>query len=216
MRKIDANSPTPNVTADGLERPHSSVPIRPRGAVPGLPTHGATTMPALRPRWTPSPQPGLTDSTVDSRHSPSAAVPIHGELLPAQRAALKTFPPPKGARYGGRVKGTPNKITRDVRAALRDLAEGNADEVQGWLDRVAETDPAEAMRLWLALLRFVTPVLQASAVANVTPKSQSQQLAAMSEDELLAIIHSAPVPPQRKPVAALSKPDPDDDEELLQ
>src|SRR6267378_6022189 len=59
----------------------------------------------------------------------------------------------------GRPPGAVNKITRDIRAALRDLAEGNADRVKSWLDSAAETDPAEALRLWLALLRFVTPTL---------------------------------------------------------
>ena len=115
----------------------------------------------------------------------------------------------------GRPKGAPNKITRDIRTALRDLAEGNAHRVQIWLDRVAENDPAEALRLWLALLRFVTPTLQAAAIADVTPKSMSHRLAAMSDEELmLALKDSAPIPPPRESASALPKADPDD-EELL-
>ncbi len=115
----------------------------------------------------------------------------------------------------GRPKGAPNKITRDIRTALRDLAEGNAHRVQKWLDRVAENDPAEALRLWLALLRFVTPTLQAAAIADVTPKSMSHRLAAMSDEELLlAIQHSAPTPPPRESAPALPKSDPDDQELL--
>jgi len=66
-----------------------------------------------------------------------------------------------------------NKITRDIRAALRDLAEGNADRVQSWLDSAAENDPAEALRLWLSLLRYVTPTLQAAAIADVTSYSNA-------------------------------------------
>ena len=93
----------------------------------------------------------------------------------------------------GRPPGAPNKITRDIRAALRDLAEGNADRVQSWLDAVAEKDPAEALRLWLSLLRYVTPTLQAAAIADLTPsKSVSQQLTAMSEEELLECIVRSP------------------------
>lgn len=97
-----------------------------------------------------------------------------------------------GRKPRGRPLGAPNKITRDIRAALRDLAEGNADRVQSWLDSVAEKDPAEALRLWLGLLRYVTPTLQAAAIADVTPsKPVRQQLAAMSEEELLeCIVHS--------------------------
>jgi hypothetical protein len=93
----------------------------------------------------------------------------------------------------GRPPGAPNKITRDIRAALRDLAEGNADRVQSWLDAVAEKDPAEALRLWLGLLRYVTPTLQAAAIADLTPsKAVSQQLTAMSEEELLTCIVQSP------------------------
>ena len=93
----------------------------------------------------------------------------------------------------GRPPGSRNKITRDIRAALRDLAEGNADRVQSWLDSVAEKDPAEALRLWLGLLRYVTPTLQAAAIADVTPsKPVRQQLAAMTEEELLEHIVRSP------------------------
>jgi hypothetical protein len=68
----------------------------------------------------------------------------------------------------GRPSGSPNKVTRDIRAALRDLAENNHAKVQGWLDSVAATDPAEALRLYLALLRYVTPTLAAVAGPPIT------------------------------------------------
>ncbi len=101
---------------------------------------------------------------------------------------------PKGTRKtGGRQKGTANLVTREVRATLRDLAEGNGHSVQGWLDRVAENDPAEAMRLWLALLRFVTPTLQAAAIADITPpKRASDQLCKFTDRELLEMIVDSP------------------------
>jgi hypothetical protein len=47
------------------------------------------------------------------------------------------------------------------------LADNNHEKVQGWLDRVAATDPAEALRLYLALLRYVTPTLAAVAGAPI-------------------------------------------------
>jgi hypothetical protein len=92
----------------------------------------------------------------------------------------------------GRPPGAPNKITRDIRAALRDLAEGNADRVQSWLDSVADTDPAEALRLWLALLRYVTPTLQAAAIADLTPRSTRARLASMTDEELWQVIVQSP------------------------
>jgi len=100
---------------------------------------------------------------------------------------------PQGTRKtGGRQKGTANLVTRDIRATLRDLAEGNAVRVQAWFDAVAAKDPGEALKIWLALLRFVTPTLQAAAISDVTPKSISHRLAAMSDGELLEAIAQSP------------------------
>lgn len=120
----------------------------------------------------------------------------------------------KRAKTGGRQKGTPNHVTRDIRASLRDLAEGNAHRVQTWLDRVAEDDPAEATRLWLSLVRFVTPTLAAAAISDITPKSINHQMATMSDAELLAIIHNTPMPSQRESTPILAEPD-TDGQELL-
>lgn len=154
------------------------------------------------------------DSIVSTGDGTTPTGPVLGEIIPAipsipslyQRALPEIDPGRwKRAKTGGRQKGTPNKVTRSIREALRDLAEGNADRVQAWLDRVAETDAAEAIRLWLALLRFVTPTLQAAAIADITPKRSREQLAELSEQELLAIVHGAPT---------LALPNPDD-EELL-
>jgi hypothetical protein len=138
---------------------------------------------------------------------------------------------PKGTRKtGGRQKGTVNRVTADIRQALRDLAEGNAPAVQGWLDRVASNDPGEALRLWLALLRFVTPTLQAAAITDITPpKRASDQLCKFTDRELLEMIVHSPeaVTLLRQGMAAplsvapqcLPEPDQateaEDDEELL-
>jgi hypothetical protein len=99
----------------------------------------------------------------------------------------------KRQKFGGRRRGTPNRVTSDVRQALRDLANANAPRVQEWLDSVADTDPAEALRLWLALLRYVTPTLQAAAIADLTPaKSTRARLASMTDAELMEVIVKAP------------------------
>lgn len=131
---------------------------------------------------------------------------VHGELLPPDR--------PKRLKTGGRVKGIPNRITTGVREALCELAQNNVGSVQEWLDRVAVDNPAEAVRLFLMLARFVVPTLQAVALADITPKSMGHRLAAMSDQDLLAIIQSESIPLPRLSAPARPKPDPDD-EELL-
>lgn len=41
------------------------------------------------------------------------------------------------AKWGGRVAGTPNKVTVDARAAISKFVDGNAHRLQQWLDQVA-------------------------------------------------------------------------------
>ena len=45
---------------------------------------------------------------------------------------------PHGKKYGGRVKGTPNKATADARQAIAAFVDGNAHRLTEWLDSVAE------------------------------------------------------------------------------
>lgn len=45
---------------------------------------------------------------------------------------------PHGKKYGGRVKGTPNKATADARQAIAQFVDGNAHRLTEWLDSVAE------------------------------------------------------------------------------
>lgn len=44
----------------------------------------------------------------------------------------------KRKKHGGRRKGTPNKVTADLKQAFTLLAQGNVNKLQGWLDQVAE------------------------------------------------------------------------------
>jgi hypothetical protein len=167
---------------------------------------------------------GVTNLLSSSAASTDGGPPNinYGELLPADR--------PKRQKTGGRARGVPNKVTRDIREALRDLAEGNADRVQGWLDAVAEKEPAEAIRLYLGLLRFCLPTLSATAVANVSPKPE-ELLTKMSDEELVAYIVASPEAAElvkqgavrtkdellmrlAMPEAVLPKPNPEDDELL--
>lgn len=72
----------------------------------------------------------------------------------------------------GRPKGSPNRATADVRAAIAVFAEGNAHKLQEWLDRVAEgsdgvrPDPAKAADLYLRAIEYHIPKLARTEVTG--------------------------------------------------
>jgi|LauGreDrversion4_2_1035121.scaffolds.fasta_scaffold105821_1 hypothetical protein len=57
----------------------------------------------------------------------------------------------------GRPAGTPNRMTTEMREALAALTADNAPKLQGWLDRVARTNPKAALDIYVRMLEFVVP-----------------------------------------------------------
>jgi hypothetical protein len=64
-----------------------------------------------------------------------------------------------GERRGGRSRGTPNRVTRDVREALAAFTQGNVGKLQEWLEQVAANDPFKAADLFLRVLEYHLPKL---------------------------------------------------------
>lgn len=62
-----------------------------------------------------------------------------------------------GERRGGRQKGTPNKLTRDVREAIATFAQANVDRMSEWLNEIE--DPAKRLDLYLRALEYHIPKL---------------------------------------------------------
>jgi hypothetical protein len=72
-----------------------------------------------------------------------------------------------GAKTGGRVAGTPNKITKEFREAVNQLLEINAENYSLWLGQVAngmpehdiKPDPGKALDLIGKLAEYAAPKL---------------------------------------------------------
>lgn len=64
-----------------------------------------------------------------------------------------------GERRGGRQKGTPNRVTKDIRESIRELLEQCAPRMAGWLEEVAAKDPGKAIELTLRAAEYVVPKL---------------------------------------------------------
>ena len=74
---------------------------------------------------------------------------------------------PKGyKKSGGRQKGVTNKVTLQAREAIAMFVDNNAHRLKGWLDRVAEEQPAEAFKLFQSVIEYHIPKLQRSEVTQ--------------------------------------------------
>ena len=62
----------------------------------------------------------------------------------------------------GRPKGTPNRVTADARRAIAQFVDDNAHRLTGWLDQVADEDPAKAFALFQSVIEYHVPKLQRS------------------------------------------------------
>lgn len=72
---------------------------------------------------------------------------------------------PKGTpKTGGRVAGTPNRVTQEFRETVTRLLEDNAENVAEWLARVAADDPDKALQRLAQLAEYAAPKLSRSEV----------------------------------------------------
>jgi hypothetical protein len=68
---------------------------------------------------------------------------------------------PKGFKAGGRTKGTPNKITAELREKFEQLLNNNFDSIQTDLDRMP---PRWRLHYLIELARFCVPTLRSQEI----------------------------------------------------
>jgi hypothetical protein len=69
-----------------------------------------------------------------------------------------------GKKHGGRQKGTPNRMTNELRSALKDILYQELEEIQ---DRLDLLEPKERVELLIKLLPYALPkVVSISHTAN--------------------------------------------------
>lgn len=74
-------------------------------------------------------------------------------------------------KTGGRKPGVTNVATGQAREAIAMFVDNNADRLEGWLDRVAQDNPAEAFKLFQSVIEYHIPKLQRTE--NTTKMSVS-------------------------------------------
>ena len=69
-----------------------------------------------------------------------------------------------GNKYGGREKGTPNRITKELRSLLKDVM---YDEIGALQERLDALNPKERVELLIKLMPYALPkVTSVSYTAN--------------------------------------------------
>ena len=76
----------------------------------------------------------------------------------------------KGRKTGGRKKGTPNKVTGEIRDILREVLTSEAQAIPALLSQIEE--PAKRLELLAKFLPYVAPRLQSVEVEK--PKGNQQ------------------------------------------
>jgi len=59
-----------------------------------------------------------------------------------------------GKKYGGREKGTPNRLTKELRSVLKDIVYQELEKIEEHLD---ELEPKERLELVLKLMPYTLP-----------------------------------------------------------
>lgn len=72
-----------------------------------------------------------------------------------------------GNKFGGRTKGSTNKINQPIRDKFLQLLEDNIEQVQ---DDLNELEPKDRLKILLDLAGFCVPRLKAMEVTELTTK----------------------------------------------
>ena len=59
-----------------------------------------------------------------------------------------------GKKFGGREKGTPNRLTKELRSVLKDIVYQELEEIE---ERLDELEPKERLELVLKLMPYTLP-----------------------------------------------------------
>ena len=71
-----------------------------------------------------------------------------------------------GKKYGGREKGTPNKLTKEIRTVLKDLIYKELDQIQEHLNSL---EPKQRLELVIKLIPYVLPKVDSISHAANEP-----------------------------------------------
>ena len=73
-----------------------------------------------------------------------------------------------GQKTGGRVEGTPNKLTKELRTVLKDLLH---QELEGLPDRLSKLEPKDRLDILVKLLPYCLPKIESIHMTSNEPQN---------------------------------------------
>ena len=74
----------------------------------------------------------------------------------------------KGYKTGGREQGTPNKLTKELRAALKNLL---ADEINNIPGQLKKLEPKDRLEIIIKILPYALPKIETVSIDEGEPIS---------------------------------------------
>tara|TARA_B110000046_G_scaffold138607_1_gene144957 strand:- start:258 stop:506 length:249 start_codon:yes stop_codon:yes gene_type:complete len=65
-----------------------------------------------------------------------------------------------GNKYGGRKKGTPNKLTKELRSVLKEVIYNELENIE---ERLDELEPKQRLELVIKLMPYVFPKIESAS-----------------------------------------------------
>ena len=72
-----------------------------------------------------------------------------------------------GNKYGGREKGTPNKLTKEIRKILNDIVHKELEKVE---EKLNTLEPKQRLELLIKLMPYVLPKVESICESDSEPK----------------------------------------------
>lgn len=89
-----------------------------------------------------------------------------------------------GKKFGGRKKGTPNKDIKEIKDIFQVLIEQNLNNLDLWINQVAEKSPEKAINVVLKLSEYILPKVSNAKVIEVVV----DEFEHMTDEEIIAEI----------------------------
>jgi len=76
----------------------------------------------------------------------------------------------------GRPKGSPNKVADEIKHAFAQLLQNNVPQLEEWIARVGERDPAKALEIYTKISERFVPQLSRQEVTGADGKDLFQNV----------------------------------------